>query len=36
MRIYVADFVNQASSIQEVSEIIRELELNQTLAEVSK
>ena len=31
-----ADFAKQASSIQEIVEIIREIELNQALVEVSK
>lgn len=34
--VYAADFSKQASSIQEVANIIRELELNQALAEVTK
>ena len=33
---HAADFAKQASSIQEVTEIVQELELNQVLAEVTK
>ena len=33
---YAADFAKQASSIQEVTEIMKELELNKALAEVTK
>ena len=33
---YAADFAKQMSSIEEVSEIIWELELNKTLGEVNK
>ena len=34
--IYASDFAKQALGIQEVTEIIQELELNQVLAEVTK
>ena len=34
--LYAADIPKQSSSIQEVAEIVRKLELNQTLAEVTK
>ena len=34
--VYAADFAKQASRIQEFTEIIQELELNQALAEVTK
>ena len=34
--VYVTDFAKHTSSIQEVAEIIREFELNQVLAEVTK
>ena len=34
--VYAADFAKQASSTQEVTEIIWQLEINQTLAEVTK
>ena len=34
--VYAADFANQSSSIQADTEIIRELEINQALAEVTK
>ena len=34
--VYTVDFAKQASSIQDVTEIILQLELNQDLAEVTK
>ena len=34
--VYAVDLAKQTSRIQEVAEIIRELELNQALAEVTK